>query len=114
MMQEPYLVFEAGGYHFAVIMSVVDNVSEETHEDSVSFSSRFLDAGLQSEPCCIVLNNGKSIKVQAISDIAPIKDTILPLPGYLFEREAGLVRGVLWTAYPRIIVLNETFLLETI
>jgi hypothetical protein len=113
-MQEPYLVFESSGYHFALPVDVVDNVSNEAHDDSVSFSRCFLGVSQEEETCCIVLRTGKSIKVHGFHEIVSLKETVLPLPGYIFKGDATWVRGLIWSAQPRVIVLNEGFLLEKV
>jgi len=106
-----YLVFESRGYHFALPMSIVDNVSEDVHDGSGSFSRYFFNES-ESEPCCIVLTNSKCIRVHRFHEIVSLTETILPIPGYVFEIEARQARGIIWSSSPKMIVLNEELLLE--
>lgn len=113
-MQESYLIFESNGYHFALPMAAVDNVSSSAHDDSISFSRHFLEASQEEESCCIVMRTGKSIKVHGFYEIVSLNETVLPLPGYIFKGDSRWVRGLIWSAHPRVIVLNDAFLLEEV
>lgn len=109
-MHDSYLVFESAGYHFALPMSVVDNVSDHVHDDAISFCEYFFQQE-EEEPFCIVLQTGKSIKVHNFYEILSPKDNVLPIPGFILN-EAGWTRGILWDHSPRILVLNESAFLE--